>query len=489
MILKKRGMLRDVGLVCKIAVIAMTIALVGDIMSTCWVGWCLNHGLAHANALRLWELDREKKESAKLRVSTRLDFQRQNVYSLLYLLVASSANNFFMVYYLNSPRFSVWRALGTSLLSVCAVSGLHLIFSWDGVLVLAPALSYVITICIFRLVLPLERTLRRVLVVHLVVFAAGYVLLQLLWRLPFDSAMFFIIWFVVIMPLFREIMRFVVTRQVWYLSWDSRIFNSDDLSRQCNRQNAWVFLAWYQVTMAVYFRLAVTNLDSKALSWVIVMCQSFLEIVLRLTHQSRDAWLTNLSKRRIRRVSTKLVLSDVNAMSSYCRDEKNEPPTKRPEAKNRFYALVILSEMMAEYVGIVVSIFQIWYWKRAPLVSPYPWFATQRLNEPIDVSRLFWFACLQFACEVAVDTVCIKFEKYDTSSVKIRWHLFFLPCFLGSLAAQILVLHGDSYDVCRDGLDFCYCVNNGLVKHGVRETYCKLIYPHVDFSLSNFTLT
>ncbi len=88
--------------------------------------------------------------------------------------------------------------------------------------------------------------------------------------------------------------------------------------------------------------------------------------------------------------------------------------------------------------------------------------------------------------EILVDVICTYHERL--TDPRIAWEAFFndrksfiflyaFASLVGGGLANVVVSNSGSFSACT-GRDMCYCVNNGLVENGVRETYCKLIYPN-----------
>jgi hypothetical protein len=141
--------------------------------------------------------------------------------------------------------------------------------------------------------------------------------------------------------------------------------------------------------------------------------------------------------------------------------------------------------MMAEYVGIIISLMLLVFFVDKPLARPYPWYIDNALGKlTANHWSLIFSTVLQILMEVLVDGTCLYFERI-TDPLSI-WRALnkrkFLPLLLlaslyGSNLAFAIFISGDNFSSCR-GTDMCFCVNNGFIQGGVREAYCHLIYPN-----------
>jgi hypothetical protein len=147
--------------------------------------------------------------------------------------------------------------------------------------------------------------------------------------------------------------------------------------------------------------------------------------------------------------------------------------------------MILLTDMMAEYVGIVSSGFVLAFWSSKPLAYPFNWYVDNALGDLTpNLGWLFFTTALQFVFEIIVDVICLMYEKQtDPSAIwasankRVFCILFMMSSWYGYICASAGLSLGDSFDACL-GHDMCYCVNSGLVRGGVLEAYCHLIYPN-----------
>ena len=265
------------------------------------------------------------------------------------------------------------------------------------------------------------------------------------------------------------------------------------------RQNAWVFAGWVQLFSAIYFRFTVVNITNPKVAFGVIIWQALLEIALRLTVRQRDELLGSLKqcvcKRKTReRRRTKVVsLTKTLKLSSLQLQLSSSEHEERNEAKNAFYSLLIISDMMAEYTGIVLSSLTVVVYRNRRLFVPLPIYASQALNEPFETTSVLVYLGLQIFGELLVDSVCLYHEekKSSVNSGKVWKGLYKRSFFLmyifatgyGYCCAFAIVYGSDSFSKCM-GKNMCCCVNNGLVEGGVFDAYCALLQEHKNVSWS-----
>jgi hypothetical protein len=286
--------------------------------------------------------------------------------------------------------------------------------------------------------------------------------------------------------------RFLATQSAWYLSSQADIGGSNVNPEDLDRKHAWVFVGCVQIFWAVYYRLQVANIQDPMMSWGIVMWQALLEISLRLTVRQRDTFMKKVLKRYRRggkrvRQGTKVVSLHTSAFnkSKTILDTATDAGVTTDDAQGAFYSMVILTEMMAEYTGIFIACFDIAFWKDHVLYAPFQYYTSVPLDSPQNLTPLFVSAVMQWFAEILVDVICTYHER--RTNPFIAWEalysfpksftfLYAFASFVGGELAVTIVLVSDSFSACT-GRDMCYCVNNGLMVRGVRETYCKMLYP------------
>ena len=334
----------------------------------------------------------------------------------------------------------------------------------------------------------------------------GQFWLEVLKIFPNDNPVFELVYLCVILPCVREAIRALTTRSTWYLSYDAQVAGT---GIRPARQHAWVFAAWVQVLFATYYRFIIANTTDPALAFVVIAWQAFLEVALRLTVQQRDAWLKKTAARyfcgrgKLRRRGTTVVPSHAACTSSFA----SFPPksvhvvlglgtiteqsaimaiAERAEARASFYSTLLLTDMIAEYVGILTTLVFIAFKSDNVLSASFPWYTSQPLDQPQALAPLFKNSLLQFVMELVVDVLCVYLERGTDPTVawntakanKVSFLTLLTLCIqTGSVIGRAVVQLSDNVDGCA-GQDMCNCVNNGLVIGGVKDTYCKLIYAN-----------
>ena len=178
---------------------------------------------------------------------------------------------------------------------------------------------------------------------------------------------------------------------------------------ELDRKHTWVFVGWLQIFWAVYYRLQVANIQDPMMSWGIVMWQALLEITMRLTVRQRDTFMKKVLKRFRRserkRRGTKVVSLHTSAFnqSKSILDTATNTDDTAGDAHGAFYSMVILTEMMAEYTGIVAACFYIAFWRDHVLSRTYQYYTSVPLDSPQNLTPLFVSAVMQWFAEIVVD--------------------------------------------------------------------------------------
>ncbi len=479
--------------VLKLALISFLVCVVGDMTMYLAEVLMLKNSVHASWELSWWRVDRRNHEPIYLKALLTEDFQKKYFFVVPRWIFFTSFFNISLCYYLRGQFFSYKYAIATSLLSLATCTVGYVVFGSLLLNTLCPIFSIFCTYLSLKWCLPQDSRIPKVFSTQFFVFLLGVVWLKVYPYIPLNDNTFLAVYYMVMFPLLRELLRFVVTRSSWYLSFDAGVGGKGVTNLK--REIAWVFYGWMQVWYAVFYRLSVISTADPLVGALIIVWQSLLEVVLRLTHERRDRMVRDsFSRHMIKRKATRLAYMIHPELSSNVLAQSQVSVVDRGTAQRQFYSLLIMVEMMAEYVGIFSSCLLFVCWKHAPLVVPQAPYATQALDEDIDASRVVWFSVIQFLFEVCVDNVCINFEHYDTKTmyknVSNKRHFFFffaLSTYYGTYLAHAFIRVQDNFQACQDQ-DMCYCVNNGLVKKGVREAYCMLIYPGVNWGDSNFTL-
>jgi hypothetical protein len=212
---------------------------------------------------------------------------------------------------------------------------------------------------------------------------SGFVVVIMPW-LPMNTTLFQVLFYCVTLPMFRELTRFLANKCAWYMSSDTDVGGSGVTPR--GRLYSWVFFAHMQVFWATFYRMAVVNMASPWMSFAVVIYQAVLEILLRLTIQRRDEaigrakdWVlksrTSILTRKVTEVTPAFNASQLRVTTrNLCTDT-------RQEAKSVFYSMCLLTDMMAEYTGIVCSSFLLAFWHKRFLLYPFPWYVENALEK------------------------------------------------------------------------------------------------------------
>jgi hypothetical protein len=321
----------------------------------------------------------------------------------------------------------------------------------------------------------------------------GQIMLEGLKFLPTNQEWFILVLFGVIYPVLREMTRFLATQSAWYLSSQADIGGSSVNSEDLDRKHAWVFVGYVQIFWAVYYRLQVANIQDPMMSWGIVMWQALLEITMRLTVRQRDTFMKKVLKRfrrggkRVRR-GTKVVSLSVSTFKSLktILDTATDAGVTTDDAQGAFYSMLVLTDMMAEYTGIVAACFAIAFWRDHVLFRPFQYYTSVPLDSPQNLTPLFVSMVMQWFAESLVDVICTYHERRTDPQIvwdslffdrKSFTFLYAFASVVGASLAISIVIVSDSFSACI-GRDICHCVNNGFVENGVLETYCKLIYSN-----------
>jgi hypothetical protein len=334
-------------------------------------------------------------------------------------------------------------------------------------------------------------------------------------RFPSHDEGFQLAFYMAIMPFFREVTRFLATQTAWYFRFDAHV-GGDEIT-VLHRECAHVFLSWVLILWATYFRLLVSNLGSSEKTAAVVLYQATLELVLRLTLYERGKMLkkavlfvkqrcfgrnsqkahhraTVLDESHLTKVAPAAVLANQLTVRRHFVQGEQEEATQKLATRD-FVSMVILMDMMAEYVGIFASFIYLVAYVDKPVSAPYPWYIEQ-VFEPskADFTSLIYSTALQLVMELLVDSVCLYFDR-RTDPLSI-WKsldkrkfvpLFMLASWYGTLLADMAFKWGDDLTKCW-GTDMCFCVKNGLLQGGVREAYCLKIYPNATWEADPISL-
>lgn len=415
-----------------------------------------------------------------------------------------------LLYYLGPKRFTM------RVFTVIFVS--PLMIYWIGYYVLGiHVLMYIFAILqapfliiSSKMILPEDSRIPKELAYHLLGYLLTLPLIFLPHILPMDKPTVVAIYFGVLFPVFREGFSFLGAKSAWYLTSDAQVAGT---GVEPNREDAWVFVAYIKFSLAVVYRSLVANIDDPIIGWGLVIWQGLVEIFLRLTLQTREEWITTYTRQCMgqqnRRGTVTVVPSSaasftLTSITAFAKRGATSLPShmnsailNSAKAKVAFYSTLVQMDMISEYVGIIVSCCLIIYWKKAPLFYPFQEYRQHILTKDTnpDSTNLLLFCVLSLVTEVGVDTICVVFERgTDPYAVwKTMNKRRFIPLLVTALnyAACLafgFLMAGDDYLYCY-GKNLCYCVNHGLQPGGVRDTYCKVMYPNVTWDTDGTNTT
>jgi len=130
----------------------------------------------------------------------------------------------------------------------------------------------------------------------------------------------------------------------------------------------------------------------------------------------RKAALKNVGQsfKHLRRHSTRVVPNVIilRSETELSRAREKLDSSAEDVAKLDFYSLIVINEMIAEYVAILTSSLVMIDWKDKVLFYDVPWYAT--LDEPfageISIRPVLTSVQLQLFTEILVDAICIYYE-------------------------------------------------------------------------------
>ncbi len=252
-------------------------------------------------------------------------------------------------------------------------------------------------------------------------------------------------------------------------------------------------------------------MDDERVTAAVIVLQSAIEIVLRLTAPKRDArvkrFLRSLRCSKVARArqATVLVLpvtasaakagiaapgSEQGGKETQAVPERFAMEHERRLVAERFLARLILCDMLSEYCGIYVGTYAMLQGQSSPLAFPMrPFRKNPELLDGATITpMILYVAATQVAMEIATDTACLCFEMRRGLDMLEAWRStpklsLLLPVIVaiwaGSVAGQFRNIFPDDMRPC-DARDMCFCVGGGLLPGGMRELYCKLLYPASD---------
>eukprot|EP00515_Schizochytrium_aggregatum_P010150 CAMPEP_0202087138 /NCGR_PEP_ID=MMETSP0964-20121228/35377_1 /ASSEMBLY_ACC=CAM_ASM_000500 /TAXON_ID=4773 /ORGANISM="Schizochytrium aggregatum, Strain ATCC28209" /LENGTH=596 /DNA_ID=CAMNT_0048655077 /DNA_START=10 /DNA_END=1800 /DNA_ORIENTATION=+ len=361
-----------------------------------------------------------------------------------------------------------------------------------------------------------------------VVIALLFIKLISQYTLHDDTARIMLMLF--IFPAFKEGLYLLIRFKATALSFEKDIGGDGTKLR---RNNVWIFFMWYQMLCAFMIRLYFTNFKSDSTLTIAIVLQAVQELVLRYSMSARDGRLAGILDRLFGRsepanhiIIPESMIGQVDrerviegsARAIALAENQNKSPSKKnlkPNMKmnrsaatlratrlaNRnattlratrrmFHCMVLCGEMVSEYVAIIMTPVLMYLFRRYPLQVPFEWFSGVSnlfdYSSDISISDLVKSALLQLAAEFFVDVTCSTFEAMRGLDIWAVWlgrpkhflaillySAYFASCKLMSMVDQV-----DVFSNCKPG-NLCTCAGgNGLSPHGIRQSYCEVLYPN-----------
>jgi hypothetical protein len=312
----------------------------------------------------------------------------------------------------------------------------------------------------------------------------------------------------VLLNLYKEIGRFLLIRATYYLTL------SDLGGQVVDRDTSIVPVILYQTSMSIVFRLELSDYSDPRVALANCMLQGVLEVILRVTVKERDAWLKQVSlrflpTRRNRRGTTLVVRAvapasastqpsivldspDANIRASRLnrKTERIAGEGERQVVMEVFRTRMILCETWGEYAGIVISSLVLALGAHMPLVYAFPTYRKYPMLFDGGSNKVLGdiaiAAMIQVTVELATDTACFMFEQRRGLKPLNVWRampkrslipLVVWALMYASTAGQSRSLNSDVLHACTH-LDMCWCVGDGLLPGGIRETYCLELYAN-----------
>jgi hypothetical protein len=318
----------------------------------------------------------------------------------------------------------------------------------------------------------------------------------------------------VLLNLVREVGRALIVNSAYYLT-SAHVAGDDKL--ELSRDAGLVPVFFFQCFVAILFRLEIANFDDERVTTAVIVLQGAIEIVLRLTAPERDAWIKRVLVKRMLG-SLRCFKAPTSAMpatvlvlpvtASALKEGIAEPVSKQGGSKTqavperfameherrlvakRFAARLVLCDMLSEFCGIYVGTYAMLQGQNNPLAFPMrPFRKNPELLDGATITPIILYvAATQVVTEIATDTACLCFEMRSGLDMSEAWRSMpklslLLPVIVaiwaGSVGGQFRNLFPDDMRAC-DGRDMCLCVGGGLLPGGMRELYCKLLYPASD---------
>lgn len=181
---------------------------------------------------------------------------------------------------------------------------------------------------------------------------------------------------------------------------------------QIRKDIAWGLLLLTQCIFALLSRMIVTNLRDFQENVIFVVVNSLLEIAMRYSPLMHDRVIRKLSMHDHKSIS--LVAPETrNDQSDQVGNTGKENQYTPPIARNQWYALVLVGDMLSEYVAIFTNLGILVLYHDAILMMPLPVFELQErpFGNPMPTNTWLIQSIVHIACEILVDWFCLYIEQ------------------------------------------------------------------------------
>jgi len=282
-----------------------------------------------------------------------------------------------------------------------------------------------------------------------------------------------------VIPVIKEVTGYFTRTSVHALALSESVIGSLNM---VDRGKVWPLLVWPYVAYGTMVRLYYTNLDAQWLHMVLVY-QSLVEIVLRLSVEKRDKKIHSLKNwflNRFRPSVAKQVSRRSVPLEIVSIDLETDPTLV-------FYSMVVTAETIGEYAGILCSAGIVLLFSGHKMYIPLDiygsWETPFSTALPENtVSTVFSLIGFPIIYEFITDVVCFCYENRRGLCLDALWNtvskvylfvaLYHATYFALGLIFP-LIMYKDNLQACG-GVDMCVCMDgNGLAATGLRQRYCE----------------
>jgi hypothetical protein len=173
-------------------------------------------------------------------------------------------------------------------------------------------------------------------------------------------------------PVIKEVVRFICSRTAFGLTYE--VGGVEQL--ELRRTQGFCVVMWGQMLCAIWLRFQFASFNDKRTMALTVVAQNIQEIVMRLTFERRDAFIsrccrlktsetvfsaTLTSRRPMTRVKSSSVAPAAGtaegppSSSDSPKQAQTERTVRRRDARRAFASLAICTDMLAEYIAIFAT--------------------------------------------------------------------------------------------------------------------------------------